>query len=87
LKLCAGTSDQAGNSAGVLAKSKVDITGLTPRSTPRVTDDPITTGVRRITDELDSMIDRVSALGSLENTSGVVLPWLGIAADGERHGS
>jgi len=87
LKLCAGTSDQAGNSAGVLTISKVDITSLTPRSSPRVTYDPITTRVRRVTDELDSMIDGVSALGSVENTSSVVLPWLSIAADGERHGT
>jgi len=31
------------------------------------------------------MIDSVTTLGSRHNTSGVVLPWLGITADGERH--
>jgi len=32
------------------------------------------------------VINGVTTLGSLENTSSVVLPWLGITADGERHG-
>jgi len=35
---------------------------------------------------LNGVINSVSALGSVENTSSVVLPWLSIAADGERHG-
>jgi len=68
-----------------LAVLQPDETVLTPVSTPRVSDDPIPTLRGRVSGKLDSVIDGGSALGSGEDTSGVVLPWLGIAADGEGH--
>jgi hypothetical protein len=85
LKLSAGTSYQAGDTTSVLTISKVDVTALTPRRTPGVTDDPVTTSLRRVTNELDGVINVGSALSSVEDTSSVVLPWLSIAADGKRH--
>jgi len=63
-----------------------DETIQTPVSTPGVSHNPITTLAGRISSKLDGVIDGVSALGSIEDTSSVVLPWLSIAADGERSG-
>jgi len=60
-----------------------DETILTPISSPRVSYNPISTLVGRISSKLYGVIDGVSALASIEDTTGVVLPWLSIAADGE----
>jgi len=68
-----------------LAVLEPDETILTPVSTPRVTDDPITTLVRRVSGKLDSVINGGSALSSGKDTTGIVLPWLSITADGEGH--
>jgi len=61
-----------------------DETMLTPVSSPRVSDDPVTTLVGRISSELNSVIDRETTFGCREDTSSVELPWLSISADGER---
>jgi len=61
-----------------------DETVLTPVSTPGVSYNPITTLAGRIASKLDGVIDGGSALGCIKDTSGIVLPWLSIAADGER---
>jgi hypothetical protein len=42
--------------------------------------------LRRVTNKLDGVVNVGSALSGVEDTSGVVLPWLSIAADGQRHG-
>jgi len=63
-----------------------DETILTPVSSPAVSHDPVTSLVGRISGKLNRVIDGVSALVGGEDTTGVVLPWLGIAADGERSG-
>jgi len=66
-----------------LAILKVDESILSPVSAPGVSDDPVTTLGRRVTSQLNSMINAVSALVSGEDTSVVVLPWLSITADGQ----
>jgi len=63
-----------------------DETILTPVSSPAVSHDPVTSLVGRISGKLNRVIDGKSALAGGEDTTGVVLPWLGIAADGERSG-
>lgn len=67
-----------------MAVLEPDETIQTPVSTPRVSYNPITTLAGRISSKLNGVIDGVSALGSIEDTASVVLPWLSIAADGER---
>jgi len=83
--LSTSTSNQGIDTTGVLTISKVDITSFTPRSSPRVSYDPVTSRVRGVTNELNGVVNSESTLRSLHNTSSVVLPWLSIAADGERH--
>jgi len=83
LDRCSG--NLAGDTTGVLAVLEPDETILTPVSAPRVSYDPISALVGRVAGKLDGVIDGGSALVSIEDTSGVVLPWLSIAADGERH--
>jgi len=85
INLGGGTSDFAGNTTGVLSVLEVDETILSPRSSPGVSDDPITTRVRRISSKLNSVINAKSALAGIQNTTSVVLPWLSITADGKRH--
>lgn len=60
-----------------------DVTRVTPRWTPRVSDDPVTVGI--ITDEEDGVISLFRLAGALrEDTASVVAPSGSINANGNR---
>jgi hypothetical protein len=64
---------------------KVDESILTPVSTPGVSDDPVASLGSRVTGELDGVVNAGSTLVGCQDSSVVVLPLRGIAADGQGH--
>jgi hypothetical protein len=82
--LAAGSGNLISDTTGVGTIFKVDVTTLSPASTPGVTNNPITSRVRAISNQLNGVINVLSTLASSENTTLIVLPLRSITANGQR---